>query len=305
MRHPLLEELVAKHRPDTKDGKVADYISALSRQDPSLLGIATVTPNQKVMYGGDAPTVSFTLQSISKVISLVLALMDHGEETVFSQVGMEPTGDPFNSLYKLEMMSPPKPLNPMINAGAMVVSSLVKGSGVEDRVGRLLDLVRAMADNPEIEVDEEVFRSEYETAHRNRSIAYFLKEYDQIDDVEETLQVYVRQCAIRVTCEDLARIGLSLAQYGRSVTGEQIIPQSIARLVKTFMVTCGMYNASGEFAIRVGIPAKSGVSGGILASVPGKMGIGIFSPALDDKGNSRAGVRLLQSLSQAWQLSIF
>lgn len=305
MRHPLLEELVAKHRPDTKDGKVADYIPALRRQNPSALGIAAVTSNGDVMYGGDAPSVSFTLQSISKVLSLVLALMDHGEEAVFSRVGMEPTGDPFNSLYKLEMVQPSKPLNPMINAGAMVVSSLVKGEDVESCIHRLLDLVRAMADNSEIEVDEEVYRSEYETAHRNRSIAYFLKEYDQIGDVEKTLQVYVRQCAIRVTCEDLARIGLCLAQYGRSVIGEQVIPQPIARLVKTFMVTCGMYNASGEFAIRVGIPAKSGVSGGILASVPGKMGIGVYGPALDDKGNSRAGFRLLQSLSQVWQLSIF
>ncbi|GGE19518.1 glutaminase [Marinithermofilum abyssi] len=300
----LLERLLEKNRPLTQKGKLAKYIPELARQDPSTLAVSVVTVDGETVTAGECPQ-KFTIQSISKVITLILALMDHDEEDVFDKVGMEPAGDPYNSIYKLEMMTPAKPLNPMINAGALVVSSMIVGGSVSERLERILDLVRRMADNPEIGIDSSTFRSELTTAYRNRSLAYFLKEYDVIGDVEETLELYVKHCAIALNCLDLARVGLCLAQYGKNIRGEQVIPRDLARLVKTFMVTCGMYNASGEFAIRVGIPAKSGVSGGILASVPETMGIGVYGPALDDKGNSIAGIRLLEDLAKEKNLSIF
>lgn len=300
----LLEALVAKHRPAAREGKVAEYIPELAGQNPDLLGVAVVNP-QGEMHAAGAYRHRFTLQSISKLIALMVALMDHGEEVIFSKVGMEPTGDPFHSLYKLEIASEAKPLNPMINAGAIVVSSLIRGKSVDDRVKRMIHLVREMAENPEIDLDRAVYRSERETADRNRALAYFLKGCGVIDDVEETLDVYFRQCSICVDCLDLARMGLCLAQNGVTLGGKRVIPEDVARLTKTFMVTCGMYNASGEFAIRAGIPAKSGVSGGILALVPGRMGIGVFGPALDKKGNSITGVRLLEDFSIKMGLSIF
>ncbi|EGK11889.1 glutaminase 1 [Desmospora sp. 8437] len=299
----FLEELVNQHRPSVGEGKLADYIPQLSEQDPTALGISVRTCDGEVYSAGDCPE-RFTMQSISKVITLILALMDRGGEAVFERVGMEPTGDPFNSIYKLEQ-APGKPLNPMINAGALVVSSLIKGSTVEERVGRVLSLVRRMAENPKIELDHAVYYSERATGFRNRSMAYFLKEFGMIEDVEATLELYFQQCSIAINCDDLAQMGLCLARLGQNDAGEQVIPRELARLVKTFMVTCGMYNASGEFAILAGIPAKSGVSGGILASVPERMGIGVFGPALDEKGNSVGGVRLLKGLSRELNLSIF
>ncbi|MBA4601436.1 glutaminase A [Thermoactinomyces sp. AMNI-1] len=300
----LLERLVEKHQFKTREGKCADYIPLLAEQDPSQLGITVVTRNRGIYKAGRFPE-RFTMQSISKVIALILAIMDCGERKVFSMVGMEPTGDPFNSIYKMEIFQTQKPLNPMINAGALVVTSLIKGQTVEEKVGRMIHLIEEMTGNINIKVNEDVFRSEYETSHRNRALAHFLKELHLIDRVEETLEAYLRQCAIQITCEDLAKIGLCLAQYGKTFDNRMVVPACVSRLAKTFMVTCGMYNASGEFAIKVGIPAKSGVSGGIMASVPMRMGIGVFGPALDQKGNSIAGTALLEDLSRQLDLSIF
>ncbi|MBA4547947.1 glutaminase A [Thermoactinomyces intermedius] len=300
----LLERLIEKHLPTTRYGKCAEYIPVLAEQDPSQLGITVVTKDQKVYQAGRFPK-RFTLQSISKVIALMLAVMDNGDRKVFSKVGMEPTGDPFNSIYNMEMMKWKKPLNPMINAGALVVTSLIKGRTAREKAGRIIRLIEEMTGSKEIEVDEEVFRSEYETAHRNRALAHLLKELNLIDRVEETLEAYLLQCSIQVTCEDLAKIGLCLARYGQTFDNRMVIPVYVSRMAKTFMVTCGMYNESGEFAIKVGIPAKSGVSGGILASVPMEMGIGVFGPALNEKGNSIGGVALLEDLSRELDLSIF
>ncbi|STO12492.1 Glutaminase [[Flavobacterium] thermophilum] len=286
-------------------GKVADYIPALGKANPNELSVAVYTPDGKVASAGDV-TVKVTLQSISKILALALVLMDHGEDEVFHKVGMEPTDYPFHSIAKLEE-KPVKPLNPMINAGALVVTSMIQGGSVSERLERLLAFVRRLAGNEQIAYSEEVARSEFETAFLNRSLCYFLKQHRIIDeDVEELMDLYTKQCAIEMTCIDLARIGLVFALDGRDPhSGEPIMPLDVARICKTFMVTCGMYNASGEFAIKVGIPAKSGVSGGILAAVPGRCGIGIFGPALDDKGNSVTGVKLLERLSKTYSLSIF
>ncbi|WP_149453558.1 glutaminase A [Pasteuria penetrans] len=300
----FLQQLVDRHRVRCSQGEIVTYIPLLKEQDPGALGIAVLTADGCCWEAGASRT-PFTLQSISKVASLILALSDRGEDEVFSKVGMEPTGDPFNSIYKMEVFSSRKPLNPMINAGAMVVCSLIKGNTVSECLERFLSLVRSMAGNDKIDSIEAVYQSEQAHAHRNRALAHLLKELNLIDDVDATLELYLRQCSVQVDCVDLANMGFCLAQYGSDRHGNLLFSESLARLVKTFMVTCGMYNASGEFAIKVGIPAKSGVSGGILASVPSRMGVGVFGPSLDEKGNSVGGCAVLRELSCEWGLSIF
>lgn len=301
-----LKAVLEEAKVYTKDGKVADYIPALSRANPDDLSIAVYYPNG-TCYSAGCIKEKITLQSISKVLTLALALMESGEDTVFQKVGYEPTGDPFNSIVKLEMSNPSKPLNPMINAGALAVTSMIKGDSVEERLSRILDFVKKLAGNEEISYSEEVATSEFETSHLNRALCHFMTQHGIInEDVEGLLDLYTKQCAIEVNCLDLARIGIIFAMDGvEPVTNNRIMPAHVARICKTFMVTCGMYNASGEFAVRVGIPAKSGVSGGILGAVPNRFGIGISGPALDDKGNSVAGVKLLEILAKKYSLSMF
>ncbi|MBT2755242.1 glutaminase A [Mesobacillus foraminis] len=300
-----LKQLVKEAKKQTKFGKVADYIPALKKSSPLDLSVAIYHPDGICISAGDIEQ-KITLQSISKVLTLALALMDCGEECVFNKVGYEPTGDPYNSIIKLET-SHAKPLNPMINAGALAVTHLIKGASVKERLDRIIEFIRELAGDKEISYSAEVAQSEFETSHLNRSLCYFMKQDGIIEeDVEDLLELYTKQCAIEMNCLDLARIGLIFAMDGRdSVTGKAIMPVHVARLCKTFMVTCGMYNASGEFAVRVGIPAKSGVSGGIMGSVPNRFGIGIFGPALDKRGNSIGGIRLLEMMSERYKLSIF
>lgn len=299
---PLLEKTVQNHRRYTSLGRVASYIPELKKGNPSYTGCAIMTPWG--LYEAGDTRQPFTLQSISKVFSLLVALEKRGVDSVFEKVGSEPTGDSFNSIVKLET-SEQKPLNPMINAGAIAVCSLIPGGSVEERLALITDLMENILGRP-VHVDEDVYRSEKETGHRNRALAYFLKDINGLEgDVEEVLDLYFRQCSILVDCADLARMGMFLASKGVNAAGESLISPGLIRLVTTFMVTCGMYNASGEFAIQVGIPAKSGVSGGILGFVPGKYGVAAFGPALDDKGNSVVGVRMLRHLSQILDLSIF
>ncbi|MBM7540725.1 glutaminase A [Amphibacillus cookii] len=301
-----LAYFVSEARAYTSQGKVADYIPALGKANPHDLSIAIKYPDGRYASAGDVKK-KFTLQSISKVISLALVLSDHGPDYVFEKVGMEPTGDPFNSIAKLENMAPAKPLNPMINAGALVVTHMIEGESVEARFQRLLSFIHDLTNDYTIGYCEQTAQSENETADLNRALSYFLKQHGQIDEpVEQLIQLYTKQCAIEMNCLQLARIAMVFAQDGKDhETGKQIISKDIARICKTFMVTCGMYNASGEFAIKIGIPAKSGVSGGIMGSVPGKFGVGIFGPALDDKGNSLAGLKLLELLSKNYSLSMF
>lgn len=301
-----LNALVAEAKTCTENGKVADYIPALGKANSKDLSIAIYYPDGRCVSAGDIEK-KISLQSVSKVISLALVLIDRGEDYVFERVGMEPTGDPFNSIAKLEKMAPNKPLNPMINAGALVVTHMIKGKSVNERFERLLSFVRELTNDKAVSYCEEVARSELETAYLNRALCYFLKQHHLInEDVEELMDLYTKQCAIEMNCLDLARMGVVFAMDGVDPeSGVQIIPSDIARICKTFMVTCGMYNASGEFAIKIGIPAKSGVSGGIMGAVPGRFGIGIFGPALDEKGNSIAGMKLLELLSKHYRLSMF
>ncbi|AWP28002.1 Glutaminase [Paenibacillus vortex V453] len=292
--------------PCATRGNVASYIPELSKAPHNALGITLLSATGESASAGDCG-LRFTMQSISKVFTLILALMDNGEDEVFSKVGMEPTGDNFNSMLKLELVRPGIPFNPMINAGAITVSSLIRGSSPEEKSERILHFFKDLAGNDRLDYDMGVYRSESDTGNLNRSISFFLKENGVLSgDVEEVLDVYFRHCSIVVDCADLARMALVLASNGTNpLTGKQLIPRRYVQIAKTFMTTCGMYNASGEFAIQVGLPAKSGVSGGILTLVPERYGIGVVGPALNDKGNSYAGVHLLQTISRELDWSMF
>ncbi|NHN30459.1 glutaminase A [Paenibacillus agricola] len=295
-------------RKQARSGNVAAYIPELANASQEALGITIYNGRTDMITAGEHD-MRFTLQSISKVFTLLLALMDQGEEAVFSKVGMEPTGDNFNSMLKLELVDPGIPFNPLINAGAITISSLIAGSTPAEKTSRILAFFRELTGDPALTLNEAVYRSETGTAHRNRSLAYFLKANrvlgDEID-VEEVLEVYFKHCSIEVSCSHLARMALVLAFDGTDpVTRRSLIPRRYVQIAKTFMLTCGMYNESGSFAIRAGLPAKSGVAGGILAIVPGQYGIGVIGPALNTKGNSTAGVHLLETLSTAFDWSIF
>ena len=302
----LLEELLAPSRPYTKEGRLADYIPELSKADPNALGIYVVSSDGKHSWAGSY-NQPFTIQSIVKPILLLLALMDNGIDAVRARVGVEATGKPFDAINTSEQALDSEHLNPMVNMGAIVMCTLIRGETYQERFTRLLDLTRKLADNPDITVDEAVYRSEKSHGSKNRALAYLLKTYGFLqDDVEEVLDCYFRACSIRVDCRDLAHIAAVLANRGRAPgSDERIFPARFAQYVNAILLTCGMYDGSGEFAIRVGLPAKSGVGGGIMAAVPTRMGIGIFSPALDRKGNSVAGIHLLEQLSQRLFLSIF
>jgi glutaminase len=301
-----LKRLVSEAKKYTKHGEVADYIPALKKANRDDLSVAIYHSDGNCYSAGDIDQ-KITLQSISKVLTLALALIDCGEECVFDKVGYEPTGDPFNSIIKLETSRSAKPLNPMINAGALAVTHLIKGKSVVERLERIIAFIRDLAGHETITYSEEVAKSEFDTAYLNRSLCYYMKQDGIINEnVEELLELYTKQCAIEMDCLDLSRIGLVFAMDGLDpVREKQIIPVEVARLCKTFMVTCGMYNASGEFAVRVGIPAKSGVSGGIMGSIRNRYGIGIFGPALDERGNSIGGIKLLEMMSKKYELSIF
>lgn len=301
----LLKNLVKKNQIKAKLGEVANYIPELDKAKKDALGICIYDIEGNEYFAGDCEE-KFTVQSISKIVSLMLAILDNGEEYVFNKVGMEPTGDPFNSIKKLETSSRKKPYNPLINAGAIAVSSMIKGKDVREKFGRLLEFFRKISEDNTLDVNYKIYCGESETGNRNRAMGYFLKSQGIIEgNVEDALNVYFKQCSIEVTAKTLAKIGLFLAKNGKISTGEQIITPRIATIIKTLMVTCGMYDSSGEFAVRVGIPSKSGVGGGIVSVVPGKMGIGVFGPSLDKKGNSIAGVHLLEELSEELNLTIF
>ncbi|THF79597.1 glutaminase A [Cohnella fermenti] len=301
-----LDAWVAASRPYTSGGKVASYIPELSKAPKDALGITILAADGKAASSGDSE-LRFTLQSISKVFTLILALMDNGEAAVFAKVGMEPTGDNFNSMLKLELVQPGIPFNPLINAGAITVSSLIRGSSPAEKSARILQFFRRLAGNSRLAYDTGVYLSESETGDLNRSMAYLLRDHGVLEGkVDEVLDVYFRHCSIQVDCADLARMALVLACGGVDpLTGETLIPRRCVQIAKTFMTTCGMYNASGEFAIQVGLPAKSGVSGGVLAIVPGRLGIGVVGPALNAKGNSCAGVHLLETISKEMSWSMF
>lgn len=305
----LLENLVVENKKYIKNGHVATYIPALAKVDENQLGIAIVDlrdNNYKEYFAGNYNN-KFAIESTSKVITLIMAMLDNSPEHVFNKIGTEPSGFAFNSILNMEINNKSVPSNPFINAGAIIVNSLIKGKNSDERTSRILDFTKKLTNNYNIKVIEDIYLSEKRTGDINRSLAYHMKAHNLIDgDVEDVLDSYFRQCSISVTALDLARIGAVLANKGICPwNNERLIPIGICTVVKSIMVTCGLYDESGDFAVHIGIPAKSGVGGGILGSVPNKMGIGIFGPALDSMGNSIAGVKMLQQLSKELDLDIF
>lgn len=290
-----LETLHARYAP-VMEGHIADYIPELSKADPKWFGICIATRDGHVYEVGDTRQL-FTIQSISKALAYGLALEDRGEEHVLKRIGVEPSGEAFNAISLKEGSG--APFNPMINAGAIATCGQVLEKDGQSRFQRLLAYLSGFAGR-ELDVDDAVYRSESETGHRNRAIGWLLRNFGIVDeDPHETLETYFQQCSIRVTCRDLALMGATLANQGvQPVTRKRAIASEYVDNVLGVMATCGMYDWSGEWIYRVGLPAKSGVGGGILAVLPGQLGIGVFSPALDPQGNSLRGIKVCMDLSR-------
>ena len=302
----VLTKIIEECRHYIKDGKLADYIPELTKANPNDFGIYIIDKDHKISYSGDYDKC-FTIQSIVKPILLLQALIDNGIEVVKNHVGVEATGKPFDAINYNEKSLLSENINPMVNIGAIAMTSLIKGETYKDKFDRLLELTRLLTGNPYIDIDYDVYRSEKATGNKNRALGYLLKAYGMIeDDVEDVLDCYFRACSIKMSCKDIAHMGLILANHGKNpFTDEVIFSKDYAHYVNAILITCGMYDGSGEFAIKVGVPAKSGVGGGIMAVVPLRMGIGIYSPSLNSKGNSIAGIKALELLSQELELSIF
>jgi glutaminase len=247
----------------------------------------------------------FTIQSISKVFVYGMALEDYGRENLIKKVGVEPTGDPFNSLIRLDEDSK-RPDNPMVNAGAIATTSLITGKDPAERLNRMLTMFQRYI-GQEVFVDVSTFISERSTGHRNRAMAHLMLHFGMIDEhIEDALDLYFQQCSVLVTCHDLAVMAATLANQGiNPITGERAVDATHVRDILSVMYTCGMYNFAGEWAYRVGIPAKSGVSGGIMAVVPDQAGIAVFSPPLDERGNSVRGLKVFEALSHKYGFHLF
>lgn len=301
MNTSIFEQAFERGKASVPFGNVATYIPELGKADKSSLGLCVYLDDGQKINIGDT-TTRFTMQSISKIVSLAAALEVCGFDNVFEKVGMEPSGEAFNSLVELDLNSN-RPFNPMINSGAITVASLLVP---EMHFLELTDYCRALCLDEDITFNETVYKSEMAHVSRNRAIAYLLESKDIIvSGVEESLSLYTKMCSLNVTAESLANFGMVLALEGKDpVSGRQLMNPKVAQIVKTIMLTCGMYDGSGEFAVRVGIPTKSGVGGGLLSVVDKKMGIGIYGPSLDEKGNCIAGRPLLEYLSDQLDLHI-
>jgi glutaminase len=291
-----------KKYSECNEGNVATYIPELGKANPDHFGVAVVGVDGDVYEAGET-SAEFTIQSISKAFVFGLAVETHGRDAVLKRVGVEPSGDAFNSL---ELRSSRKPFNPMINAGAITDTGMITGASVKERMNKILRLLSDAAGR-ELRVDEGVYRSEKETGHRNRAIAHLLKNVDLIDgEVDEVLDLYFQQCSVLLNARDLATMGATLANLGTNpVTGKEVLSFDSVRDVLSVMFTCGMYDFAGEWAFRVGIPAKSGVGGGILAVINRQLGIGTYSPRLDSMGNSVRGIRLCTDLAEEMGLHVF
>lgn len=299
----LIETLFEKYKA-LSSGEPASYIPELAKANPNDFAIVVTTVNGEQFSVGDF-NKHFTLQSTSKPFIYGMALEEHGREMVLSKVGVEPTGEAFNSIVELEKRTH-RPYNPMINSGAIAISSFIKGKNFLERMNHMHSMFEGYAGH-KLNVSEEVFESEKLTAHRNRSIAHLLRHFDVIDDrIEETLDLYFKQCSIQVNTLDLSMMAATLANYGvHPLTKKSAIPSKYVGDVLSLMFTCGMYDSSGEWAYSVGVAAKSGVSGAIFGVVPGEFGIAVYSPPIDKKGHSVRGLEVFKELSHERNLSIF
>nr|WP_217703607.1 glutaminase B [Cronobacter muytjensii] len=304
LNNDLLASILEQVRPLAAQGKVADYIPALAEVPADRLGIAVCTVSGECFSAGDADE-RFSIQSISKVLSLILAMGRYDDSEIWQRVGKDPSGQPFNSLVQLELEQG-KPRNPFINAGALVVCDMLQ-SRLSAPKQRMLEVVRGLCGAQDIVYDTGVARSEFEHSARNAAIAYLMKSFGNFhNDVITVLQNYFHYCALKMSCAELARAFLFLANQGRAPhLDTPVISPVQARQVNALMATSGMYESSGEFAWRVGMPGKSGVGGGIIAVVPHEMSIAVWSPALDNAGNSLAGIAALEILAREIGRSIF
>ena len=298
----FLEELYRKCAAENS-GEVATYIPELAKANPDWFGICVVTANGAVYEVGETQQ-EFTIQSISKPFVYGLALEDNGRTATLERVGVEPTGDAFNSIS----LDPGtgRPRNPMINAGAIATAGLIAGKTPASRFKRILETFSLYAGR-NLGLEETVYRSESETGHRNRAIGHMLRNFDKLTgDPMPTTEIYFKQCSISVNCRDLGIMAATLANGGiNPLTGKQALRGEYVESVLSVMGTCGMYDYSGEWLYNVGIPAKSGVAGGVLAVLPGQVGIGVFSPRLDAHGNSVRGIRVCQELSRHLDLHLY
>ena len=305
MSSPFLDYLSELHRDLAKirDGSVATYIPELAGADPNSFGICVVTASGSVYEAGDS-RLPFTIQSISKPFVYGIALEDNTRAEVLAKVGVEPTGDAFNAI-SLEPGTG-RPRNPMINAGAIATAGLIAGKSPATRLRRILQSFSLCAGR-ELMLDEAVYRSESETGHRNRAIGHMLRNFNILTEPPEpVVDLYFKQCSIAVTCRDLATMAATLANRGvNPLTGKQAVRGEYVESVLSVMASCGMYDYAGEWLYRIGMPAKSGVAGGVIAVLPGQLGIGVFSPPLDARGNSVRGIRVCDSLSRSLDLHLF
>lgn len=302
---PLQRYLEALHRShrSLRDGAVATYIPELASADPDWFGICVVTADGYTYAVGDSER-PFTIQSISKPLVYAAALADRGRAAVLAKVGVEPSGEAFNSI-SLDPQTG-APLNPMINAGAIATTSLVRGETATDKWQRIVEILSRFIGR-DVAVDETVYRSESTTGFRNRAIAWMLKNFGIIDgDPMESLENYFRQCSIEVTCRDLATLAATLANGGvNPITRQRAVSADDVQAVLSIMATCGMYDYAGSWLYEVGLPAKSGVSGGLIAVLPGRFGIAIFSPPLDANGNSTRAIAVCRQMSRDFGLHAF
>ena len=307
-----LQELYRRHLSLHEDEVAGYYDSGVGYRRPEVpsieqgrFSVCLASTDGEVFAAGDHDQ-PFALQSISKTFVYGMALEDCGHERVLARVGVEPSGDAFNSIVFDERNN--RPFNPMVNAGALATTDLVGDEEAgEPALQRILDALRRYAGNEDLEVNEDIFEAEMRTADRNRATAYLMRSEGMLDgDVEEILALYLRQCSVRVTCGELALMAATLANGGiNPATGERALGHRYVRDVLSVMHTCGMYDFAGQWAYRIGIPAKSGVSGGVLAVVPGKLGIGVFSPGLDAYGNSVRGTAVCEEISERLGLHVF
>ncbi len=300
----VVEEIVDSMRRETERGRAADYIPQLQKVDVQRFGLAVTMMDGEVIAAGDCDE-PFSIQSLSKVFTLTLALGKIGDQ-IWQRVGREPSGNAFNSIIQLEHEGG-IPRNPFINAGAITVTDIIlEGQQPRATIGSILRFVRELAQDEAIYVDKAVARSEAATGFRNHALAHYMKSFGTLSSpVEQIMGVYFHQCAMAMSCRQLAAAGRYLAMSGRQASGLKIISSEASRRIKALMLTCGHYDGSGDFAFRVGLPGKSGVGGGILAIVPEVASIAVWSPGLNRHGNSLLGTLALEQLAKTMAWSVF
>jgi glutaminase len=301
-----LEDAIQENWSRIDEGQVATYIPALAEVDPYQLGVCLYNVSDDKLDCAGAADVRFAIESVSKVISLLYAIECLGLKAVEDCIGTRQTGFAFDTILNMEITKEDKPANPFVNSGAILISSLIEEQDQQSPFDQILDFTRQICNDPQITLDEDIYQSELRTGDRNRSLAYYLKAREILtNDVTTSLETYFKQCSMMVTCRDLANLGAVLTNDGIAPwNNERMISSDAATYVKSVMMTTGLYNESGTYSVKIGVPTKSGVGGGLVAAAP-NYGIGIFSPSLDQAGNSVAGLALLEQLSKELDLGIF